>query len=807
MEESAALARVPGSSRLPMVWAVAFALGVSLLVISTISVVIRTYTPVPRLDQWAEVLWLKNYYAGHASLADLWQQHNEHRILFPMLFLLTDWFLFQGTNIFLFVSMFLLQAAHAWIFICEFRALHVSREVRLIVIAWIVALFFSGANLENFTWPFQISFILTFYAGTVALYALIRCAEQTGHGAARWFAASIASGIVATYSLSSGILIWPVLLLAGRMVKLRRRILLCIGMIFGLLLLLYFSHYHFVAGHTNPRDALLHPLSVLAYVCAYLALPLANINHIVGTAAGLAILIALAWETLRVLRRPAPQRLIVLCLGVMLYITAGGFVTALGRVSMGPPEAAPRYATPVSIFWACVLLLVLAETETLAQRNVAAASALAAAIAALGITILPLHRAYAARFLQDAHPVQEAEAALAVGVAANDQLEALFPPDPTLPLRLAGVLREHHRSLFAGNPVALGEPLSSDYQIVSRNRCRGTWEFTTPLDSPDHPGESASGWAWENDNNRPPRMVLLLDDAKVIRGFANFTRDREDVAAVLRNDRMTSSGWFGFARISGNGAYRAYALLHDRRSLCPLNNAVDTPKSVYTVFRRGEWTVDSSKTGVWEPADRVFRFGVEGDLPVSGDWDGSGTTRAGVFRNGQWYLDSNNNGQWDPGDRQFSFGVPGDLPVVGDWNHTGGSKVGVFRNGVWILDWTGTQRYGPESRQFHFGAPGDIPVTGDWDGSGVTRIGVYRHGVWILDMNGNFQFDSGDKVVSFGLSGDQPVTGDWNGLGVTRLGLFRNGQWILDSNGNLQLDATDQKGPFGLPGDIAVPWK
>ena len=107
---------------------------------------------------------------------------------------------------------------------------------------------------------------------------------------------------------------------------------------------------------------------------------------------------------------------------------------------------------------------------------------------------------------------------------------------------------------------------------------------------------------------------------------------------------------------------------------------MDTPKSVYTVFRRGEWTVDSSKTGVWEPVDRVFRFGVEGDLPVSGDWDGSGTTRAGVFRNGQGYLDSNNNGSRDPGDRQFSFGFPRDLPVVGDWNHTGGSKVGVVRN-------------------------------------------------------------------------------------------------------------------------------
>ena len=301
-----------------------------------------------------------------------------------------------------------------------------------------------------------------------------------------WFAASVGSGI-SRYVFAFERHSYLACDAAHRLlVKLRRRMLLLIGVVFGLLLRVYFSDYHFVAVHTNPWEALLQPVSVLTYVCAYLALPLANINHIVGTAAGLAVLIALAWETLRVLRRPAPQRLIVLCLGVMLYITAGGFVTALGRVSVGPPEAAPRYATPVSIFWACVLLLVLAETETLAQRNAAAAaSALAAAITALGITILPLHLAYGTRFLQVAHAVHEAEPALAVGVAANDQLAAIFPPDPTLPLRLIDVLRDHHRS------------------YIRRKSDRGRGAVVVGL--PDRQPESLPGDLGVHDASRQPR--------------------------------------------------------------------------------------------------------------------------------------------------------------------------------------------------------------------------------------------------------------------------------------------------------------
>jgi hypothetical protein len=812
--ESPVLESAPTTVPVSWICAIAFSAGAALLAASTIAVVIRTYSPLPKWDHWAEILWLKHYYAGQWQISDLWRQHNEHRILFPRLFLLTDWFLFRGKNIFLLFSILLLQAAHAWIFLREVRNWReLSRALRLTVAAIIVILFFSGANLDNFTWPFQISFILAFYAGTVSLYSLIRYAEKCGKRKARmaavgWLAASAGSGIVATHSLSNGILIWPVLLLTGIVLRLHRRILVLIGIIFGLVALQYFSGYHLIAGHGNAVDALRHPLAVLGFVGAYLAIPVAKIEHAVGALVGLSLLSAFAWTAFRILRRRRVlPRLVVLNLSVMLYIAATAFLTALGRLAVAPPETSLRYATPVCIFWACALMLALAEAETWQQRSAAVAAVLATTITGLIVTIVPLHVERCFATLQFAQAVQETEVAVLSQVDAKAQIALLYP-DPEYAFSLIDVLRVHHRSVFAGNQIAAAELLPPEYQVVSRDRCRGTWEVTTSANGPGQPGASVNGWGWDNTANRRPDRIVFLDASRMVRGFAAFTRDRGDVAAAFQSSRMVSSGWSGFTEgVPGFPPYRAYALLNDGRSVCPLNNLSEVSSPFYSVFRQGQWVIDTNKNGTWDLEDRVLQFGLTGDVPVTGDWDGSGVIRAGVFRNGQWFLDWNNNGRWDEGDREFSFGMPGDLPVTGDWNHNGITKAGVFRNGIWILDWNGEQRFSSHSRQFSFGAPGDIPVTGNWDGPGATRIGVFRRGIWYLD-NGDFQLDVRDKVATFGLADDRPITGDWNGLGVTKIGVFRNGQWILDSIGKLSWDPRDSSSiSFGLSSDIPVLWK
>ena len=45
--------------------------------------------------------------------------------------------------------------------------------------------------------------------------------------------------------------------------------------------------------------------------------------------------------------------------------------------------------------------------------------------------------------------------------------------------------------------------------------------------------------------------------------------------------------------------------------------------------------------------DHVFQFGQAGDVPVVGDWTGSGVRTVGIFRDGVWYLDIHGTGKWD----------------------------------------------------------------------------------------------------------------------------------------------------------------
>ena len=56
-----------------------------------------------------------------------------------------------------------------------------------------------------------------------------------------------------------------------------------------------------------------------------------------------------------------------------------------------------------------------------------------------------------------------------------------------------------------------------------------------------------------------------------------------------------------------------------------------------------------------------------GDVPVVGDWDGTGTSKIGVFRNGVWFLDTNGNGASEGTDAVAYFGIAGDRPVTGTW--------------------------------------------------------------------------------------------------------------------------------------------
>ena len=265
----------------------------------------------------------------------------------------------------------------------------------------------------------------------------------------------------------------------------------------------------------------------------------------------------------------------------------------------------------------------------------------------------------------------------------------------------------------------------------------------------------------------------------------------------------------------------------------------------------GAWYLIANATGLWQDCnvDRcVGSFGADTDLPLLGDWNGSGKLKLGVYdpSHKNWELDANDSSSWQ-GCRQdscLSFAVnptsaEPEIPLVGSWDGAMKSGVGVYRlvtnptttkdkprtgnkstntlAGYWYFDrngngkWDGCSTdlcYGP------FGQSADVPVVGDWNGNGVAKIGVFtpQTGMWTLDYNGNGKADGCaiDKCFGpFGATGDIPIVGDWSGTGTAKIGVFRSatGEWFLDMNGNGQWDgpAIDKYiAGFGQAGDLPV---
>lgn len=181
-------------------------------------------------------------------------------------------------------------------------------------------------------------------------------------------------------------------------------------------------------------------------------------------------------------------------------------------------------------------------------------------------------------------------------------------------------------------------------------------------------------------------------------------------------------------------------------------------------------------------------YGNATDLPIVGDWTGSGTKGIGIFRNGIWFLDTNGNGVLDGSDKTVVFGQAGDIPVVGDWRGTGRIALGLFRQGTFILDLSGHLSGTPtglSDASFTFGQGGDVPIVSDWNGSGTTKVGIFRNGLWLVDYTGGQVVSGLNHSYVYGQAGDLPVVGDWDSSGnPPKIGIYRAGLWVLDYDGD-----------------------
>ncbi len=160
---------------------------------------------VPFGDVWTMVPRFSKLSAGLLGFADLWTLHWEHRILFPRIVLLLIGVLADFDQVVVMYSIQVLFLATLVVILLAFRDDVGWRPFLFVPVPFLLFNLGQYFNLFN---GMQIAFSLTLAFSVLTFYLLYRAIRR---GFKAWaFVAAMVGGVVASFSLLSGLFVWPV---------------------------------------------------------------------------------------------------------------------------------------------------------------------------------------------------------------------------------------------------------------------------------------------------------------------------------------------------------------------------------------------------------------------------------------------------------------------------------------------------------------------------------------------------------------------------------------------------------------------
>lgn len=346
--------------------------------------------PVPVWDQWELVPLLEKLDGGELGMADLWKQHNEHRLVAPLA-LMVSLAALTGWNIHC-------EFAASFLFACGTFALLASMLRTTFggrAPAWLLAAFslvvFSLSQHENWLWGWQVQWFMTLFGSVLATWSL-----QRWPGRARGVLVAMLGALLASLSLSSGLLVWVAVLPLVALPHPRRTLwLACWCAAATAFLAAYLDGFETPPGHPPWSASLSAPFELLRYVSTYLGLPLGAFDPAFAPLAGVGILCCFAYATARLVASgPAALERLLPWATLALLALLSALATGVGRVGLGVQQAlSSRYATIANLLLLAALVACALAWEEGERARESSARGKRSLLAALAVAALIAHGA------------------------------------------------------------------------------------------------------------------------------------------------------------------------------------------------------------------------------------------------------------------------------------------------------------------------------------------------------------------------------------------------------------------------------
>lgn len=482
--------------------------------------------------------------SGTLTLFDLFAQHNEHRIPFARMAMLSIGKFTQYNTV--------SEMIFSWIILCLTGLLifyiywgkfsHNSHHKRLLYFLPVSLLLFSFRQYESILMGFTCHIYLMIF-GVVATIFLLDASKKMD----AWFVLSFLCAILSSYSFVVGLLVWPVgvlqLLLSQRRIEWRKLALWCFMGV--LVFTLYFWGYTKPSGHPSLDYVTEHPVATGRYFLTLIGAPL---SHEVVTAAAFGLV--MTFLAMSIIIYVLKGRLLSrhgVWFSLIFFITLCSIATTIGRAGLGIDQAlATRYipVTALGIIGLYLLALAVTEKSSAKSRNFGAHAMLTlilvGLVASYGVGWYEGYQSHNSReigaYVLSTHKIQ-----------SDENIRKYLFPNPEYVKKHVQFLEENKLNVF--NKVTFD---TSKLSLIHSNTLFSIDSINDEIISPNAPPMvinstvqktiNITGWTVDKQANDVASAIFIVfnDDLEIP---TYYGLDRSDISQRLNNSRFRFSGF------------------------------------------------------------------------------------------------------------------------------------------------------------------------------------------------------------------------------------------------------------------------
>ena len=494
-------------------------------------------------DEWEVIPLIQKAMSGTLSFSNFFAQHNEHRILFPRIVMLALGGLTQYNTVAdMFFSWILMCLTGLLIFYLYRKKFFLGSYPKLLLVFLPVSLLLFGfRQYESILWGFTCQMYLMIF-GAVATFTLLELSKKIDI----WFILCLSSAILATFSFSVGLSVWPAGLLQifiSEKRSLRKAVIWCFAG--AVAFTSYFYGYVKPSHHPPLNYVLIHPLGAGRYFLTLIGAPF---SYDAVTAAVLGLVISLI--AILVIVEGYNGKLLKgygVWLSFILFVAISSAATTGGRAGFGVEQALSSRYTPLTVLGVVGLyFLAVSVSEKLPAKSKSFG-----AHALLALILVGLIVSYGGGWQAGQNMKYSREMGAYVlttyKIQSDENIRNYLYPIPTVVREQAEFLELNKLNVFSEKAMNLSTLiLSSSNTLFALDTINGkiVSQQITPLviNSSQQGTITITGWAVDEQANDVATTVFITIDGRIDIPTL-YGLDRQDVANYFKNANFRFSGY------------------------------------------------------------------------------------------------------------------------------------------------------------------------------------------------------------------------------------------------------------------------